>query len=130
MTAGRRVAAHHQAGLVDVHYYFRVVRRRGELRQERRENGILHNEAALELAYVLARQDHRDQAFRAVALTRDSTDVGIRAWVEAALGEQERAVGLLRELGYEPDMHHLAVTNRFRSLLDYQPFQELIRPKG
>ncbi|MCH7876150.1 MAG: hypothetical protein IH965_12725 [Gemmatimonadetes bacterium] len=91
---------------------------------------VLHDNAALELAYVLARQGHRDQAFRAVGLTKWTTNLVVRAWGEAALGERERAVELLRESGVEFYMHNLAMTNHCDSLLDYPPFQELIRPKG
>ena len=54
---------------------------------------------ALELAYVLVMQGHRDQAFRAIGLTPFSNDLVVRAWVEAALGEPERAMELLRECG-------------------------------
>ncbi len=37
---------------------------------------------------------------------------------------------LLRESGWEADMHGIVMTNRWDVLLDYPPFQELIRPKG
>jgi tetratricopeptide (TPR) repeat protein len=92
-----------------------------------------HNDAALELAYVLASQGYRDQAFRAVGLTRGSDDLIVRAWVEAALGERERAMELLRENGYTPRMqglHGLASMSRFSTLWDYPPFQEFTRPQG
>ncbi len=89
-----------------------------------------HDNAAVELAYVLARQGHRDQAFRAVGLTRYSPHLVFRAQLEAALGQRERAVELLRESGWESDMHGIVIANRWNTLLDYPPFQELIRPKG
>ncbi len=85
---------------------------------------------ALELAYVLARQGHRDQAFRAVGLTRWTTNLVVRAWVEATLGERKQAVRLLRESGIQIDKQHFGTGGRFESLLDYPPFQELVRPKG
>lgn len=87
----------------------------------------LQNTAALELANVLARQGHRDQAFRALGLTPYSKLLVPRAGVEAALGEQERAMELLRENGYTPG---LAAHHWFSSLWDYPPFQEFIRPTG
>ena len=88
-----------------------------------------HNNAALELAYVLAMQGYRDQAFRAVGLTAWSNDLAVRAWVEAALGERERAMELLREKGYQP----LIEPERgywMDSMRDYPPYQEFIRPRG
>ena len=88
---------------------------------------------ALELAYVFARQGHRDQAFRAVGLSPYSNDLEVRAWVEAALGEPERATELLRERGYHSEMvgpHGIASMRYFESLLDYPPFQEFIRTRG
>ena len=95
--------------------------------------GGKRNNAALDLAYVLAMQGHRDQAFRAVALTAWSNNLVVRAWVEAALGERERAMELLGENGYTPEMqepHGLASSYQFSSLWDYPPFQEFIRPRG
>ena len=90
-----------------------------------------HNNAALELAYVLARQGHRDQAFRAVGLTSYSNHLVVRAWVEAALGERERAMELWREAGLEIDAHELALSHLLEPLRDYPPFvEEFIRPKG
>ena len=89
------------------------------------------HDTALELAYVLARQGQRDQAFRAVGLTRLPNDLVVRAWVEAALGERERAMELLREAGYETDAHGLATNHKMDSLRDYPPFlEEFIRPTG
>ena len=80
---------------------------------------------------MLARQGQRDQAFRAVGLTRLPNDLVVRAWVEAALGERERAMELLREAGYETDAHGLATNHKMDSLRDYPPFlEEFIRPTG
>jgi tetratricopeptide (TPR) repeat protein len=93
--------------------------------------GPEHNNTALELAYVLANQGKRDQAFSAVGLTGRSNSLTIRAWVEAALGERERAMELLRERGREFDMHELGLSVRFESLRDYPPFvEEFVRPQG
>ena len=90
----------------------------------------MHSNVALELAYVLARQGHREEALRAVGLTRWTTNLVVRAWVEAALGEREQAVRLLRESGIQIDKQHFGTDGRFESLLDYPPFQELVRSKG
>ena len=86
-----------------------------------------HNNAALELAYVLASQGQRDQAYRAVGLTGWSNNLVVRAWVEAALGERERAMELLREKGSQP-LHDTSYW--FDSLRDYPPYQEFIRPRA
>ena len=52
--------------------------------------------------------------------------------VEAALGERERAMELLREAEYEIDMHEMAGgLGTLESLRDYPPFfQEFVRPTG
>ena len=92
-----------------------------------------YNDAAWKLAYVLARQGHRDQAFRALGLTPLSGDLIVRAGLEAALGERERAMELLRESGYTPALqsrHGLVSWHRFSTLWDYPPFQEFIRTRG
>ena len=89
------------------------------------QHTVPHNNAALELAYVLASQGHRDQAFEAVALTQYSDDLVVRAWVEAALGERERAMELLRENGSKPGSQGIhAGVYWLRSMRDYPPFQE------
>ena len=90
--------------------------------------GAYHN-AALELAYVLARQGQRDQAYRAVGLTAWPNSLGVRSWVEAALGERERAVELLRERGRRPDIYG-DTFYKWDSLRDYPPYQEFIRPRA
>ena len=94
--------------------------------------GGANNDAALELAYVLARQGHRDQAFRALGLTGYSNHLYLRAELEAALGERERAMELLREAGWKLDMHGgFANLGSFESLRDYPPFvEEFMRPNG
>ncbi len=92
-----------------------------------------HNNAALELAYVLASQGQRDQAYRAVGVTGWSNNLVVRAWIEAALGERERAMELLRETGYRPTKGHDPYVSwrRFESLRDYPPFaEEFLRPQG
>ena len=86
--------------------------------------------AALELGFVLASQGQRDEAFRALGI-RLSSNPMVRAWVEAALGERERAMELLREAGYEPDIHELGNLGRLESLRDYPPFvEEFMRPNA
>ena len=84
---------------------------------------------ALGLAYVLANQGHRDQAYRALGLIRRPNDPFIRAGLEAALGERERAMRLLRESGYEPWMH-VDRGYEFWPLRDYPAFKEWLRPTG
>ena len=91
-------------------------------------HGPEHNNAALELAYVLAMQGYRDEAFRAVGLTAWSNDLVVRAWVEAALGERERAMELLQESGYQPTEPGRSYW--MDSMRDYPPYQEFIRPRG
>ena len=88
-----------------------------------------HNNAALELAYVLARQGQRDQAYRAVGLAERSNNLAVRAWVEAALGERERAMELLQESGYKPDFHGSG-SYWMDSVMDYPPYQEFIKPRA
>ena len=90
----------------------------------------LHNNAALELAYVLAMQGQRDQAYGAVGLTAWSNNFGVRAWVEAALGERERAMELLRESGYQPGTNGHDMGYWMDSMKDYPPYQEFIRPRA
>ena len=95
-------------------------------------SGRYQQRAARELAYVLANQGHRDQAFRALGQTPFANDLVVRAAVEALLGEKERAMDLLREVGSQPDfqgLHGLARQRQFRSLLDYPPFQDFARPR-
>ena len=87
-----------------------------------------HNNAALELAYVLAMQGQRDQAYRAVGLTAWSNNLVVRAWVEAGFGERERAMELLQESGYQPTEPDRSYW--MDSMRDYPPYQELIRPRG
>jgi len=54
-----------------------------------------------------------------------SDDLVVRAWVEAALGERERAMELLRENGSKPGSQGIhAGVYWLRSLRDYPPFQE------
>ena len=96
---------------------------------------VLHNSAARELAFVLASQGHRDQAFRALGLAPYSNNLGLRAHVEAALGERERAMELLREhrengSGGIGGPHGPASNFWFSSLWDYPPFQEFIGAGG
>jgi tetratricopeptide (TPR) repeat protein len=94
--------------------------------------GGANSNAALELAYVLARQGQRDQAFRALGLSPYSQMLSLRAWVEAALGERERAMELLREAGWKLDMHGgFADLGKLEPLRDYPPFvQEFMRTQG
>ena len=54
----------------------------------------------------------------------------VRAWVEAALGERERAMELLQEDGYQPAMYGHDMGYRMDSMRDYPPYQEFIRPRG
>ena len=81
---------------------------------------------ALELAYVLVMQGHRDQAFRAIGLVGRSDNLVVRAWVEAALGERELAMELLWEAGF-PSEGHRGNYWMDNSMGDYPPYQELIR---
>ena len=89
-----------------------------------------HNNAALELAYVLAKQGQREQAYRAVGLTAWSSNLVVRSWVEAALGERERAMELLQESGIRFDIYGHDTSYWWDSLRDYPPYQEFIRPRG
>ena len=55
-----------------------------------------------------------------------------RAQIAAVLGEQQRAVDLLREafsrgMPYGPYLHRIA---ELQLLADFEPFVELMRPKG
>ncbi len=50
-----------------------------------------------------------------------------RAVTAVAVGDQERAMELLRENGYRPYLH---TQYQLEPLWDYPPFQEFIRPKG
>ena len=84
---------------------------------------------ALVLAYVLANQGHRDQAYRALGLIQRPNDPFARAGLEAALGEREQAMRLLRETGYEPWMH-VDLGYEFWPLRDYPAFKEWLRPTG
>ena len=88
-----------------------------------------YDNAALELAYVLAIQGHRDQTYKAIGLARLSDSPGVHAWVEAALGERERAMELLHESGPWMQRPHEATHPMFGwfwPLRDYPPFLELI----
>ncbi len=79
---------------------------------------------------MLAMQGQRDQAYRAVGLTAFSNDLAVRAWVEAALGERERAMELLQESGYRPDMNGHDLGYWMDSMKDYPPYQKFIRPRA
>ena len=72
---------------------------------------------------MLASQGHRDQAFKALGLTRRPNDSFIRAGLEAALGERERAARLLHESGYRPWMHR-DLAYELWPLRDYPPFKD------
>ena len=104
-----------------------------------RFTGKANRMALLELAYVLASQGYRNQAYRAVSLSQWN-DIGVHTWVEAALGERERAMELLREIRAQRDgakvdmldMHggYLSL-HRLESMRDYPPFvEEFLRPNG
>ena len=89
-----------------------------------------HSNAAFELAYVLASQGQRDQAYAAVGLTAWPNSLFVRATLEAALGERERAMELLQERGYRPDLYEHVTSYWMDSLRDYPPYQEFIRPRA
>ena len=89
-----------------------------------------HN-ATLQLAYALASEGKRDQALRALSITNRPNAPGVLARVEAALGERERAMELLRESGFEIDGHGRAWLGQLESMRDYPPFvEEFMTPKG
>ena len=87
-----------------------------------------HN-TSMQLTYALASQGKRDQAYRAHrTIGINSNDPGSIDWIEAASGERERAMELLRESGYEPDVHR--GLGFLESMRDYPPFvEEFMRPK-
>ena len=90
------------------------------------------------LGAIAARQGNREQALRmdrALAGVRQPYLFGThtlwRARIQALLGDRQSAVVLVREAlsqGY-PHMHALHTDIDFEGLRDYQPFQELLRPK-
>ena len=85
--------------------------------------------SGVELAYVFASQGHRDQAFTVLGQsgqTNPNDDLLYRAEVEALLGEQERAMDLLYELG-SSKMKELHGRGLFWLLREYPPFQEFTR---
>ena len=87
------------------------------------------NNATMQLTYALASQGKRDQAFRTIGVTSYSNLPEVRAWIEAALGERERAMELLRESGFEIEIHR--GLGLLESLREYPPFvEEFMRPKG
>ena len=66
-------------------------------------------------------------------LTGRSNHLIYRAQIEAALGNQDRAMELLRQHGSEPGlqiMHGLALHYGVGSLRNYPPFQEFIKTSG
>ena len=80
---------------------------------------------------MLASKGQRDQAFRAFGLAPNLNNLVVRARIEAALGERERAMELLREAGFQTDAHGLAMLHWFTALKDYPPFlEEFVRPTG
>ena len=85
---------------------------------------------ALALADVLAMQGQREQAYSAVGLTAYSSELRVRASVEAALGERERALELLQKDGYRPEIYEDPHFLPEDSMKDYPPYQEFIRPRG
>ena len=93
-----------------------------------------------QLGVVAARQGDREEASRISRLLeeRDRSPMSPllasqrsayqRAGIAAALGERERAMELLRQLG--GGMVGLHADPLLEPLWDYPPFQELLRPKG
>ena len=81
------------------------------------------NNVTMELTYALASQGERDQAFRTVSVTSYSNLPIVRAWIEAALGERERAMELLRESGFEIEIHGGRL-GFLESMREYPPFVE------
>ncbi len=70
-------------------------------------------------------QGHRDQALGALGQTPWANDLLIRSAFEAALGDRERAMELLRQHGSTPGMQGIhAGVYWLRSMRDYPPFQE------
>jgi tRNA A-37 threonylcarbamoyl transferase component Bud32/TolB-like protein len=116
-------AARHDAGAVDV---------------------LRGYDAATDLDYrgylgvIAARQGNREQALRVDRALAGITQPYLfgrhtmwRARIHALLGDRETAVALVRDglsQGY-PHMHALHGDIDFEGLRDYQPFQELLRPK-
>ncbi|SUZ68065.1 uncharacterized protein METZ01_LOCUS20919 [marine metagenome] len=60
-------------------------------------------------------------------MTGRSNHLIYRAQIEAALGNQDRAMELLRQHGSE---HGLALHHGVGSLRNYPPFQEFIKTSG
>ena len=88
------------------------------------------NNVALALAHVLARQGHRERAYRAVGMSGYPNNTSVLASIEAALGERERAMELLRDGGFEFDVLHSGGLAPLESLRDYPPFvEEFLSPK-
>ncbi len=78
-----------------------------------------------DLAYVLASQGHRDEAYGALGLTAAPDSRFIRAWLEAALGEPERAMEALRQLGpmergLLTDLHSITGSGRCGTILRFR----------
>lgn len=109
----------------------------GQLREAREELSVITAEdpryldATGELGWVLARLGLRDQA---EALSRRLEAIGEEGWrltlqarIAAALGDRDRAVGLLARMPMRGYMHPEL---DFEDLEGYPPFEQLQEPRG
>ena len=85
------------------------------------------------LGVVAARQGDQEEAYRISRLLEEEgqvpSDVAYgRAQIAVALGERERAMELLRQVG--SGLGGLHADPLLEPLWDYPPFKELLRPKG
>ena len=96
------------------------------------EDGPRKDEYLARLGVVAARQGDREEAYRISRLLEEvegpSAGAYGRAQIAVALGERERAMELLRQLGGGMGGWH--ADPLLEPLWDYPPFQELMRPKG
>jgi tetratricopeptide (TPR) repeat protein len=88
-------------------------------------------DAAGELGWVLARLGEHDEARRLSteleAIDEEAWRLLLQARIAAALGEKDRAVGLIARMPTRMTLHQEIL---FESLFGYPPFEELQRPRG
>ena len=100
------------------------------------EDGPRKDEYLAQLGVVAARRGDRAEAYRVSRLLEEGERPSAGAWgrahgraqIAVALGERERAMALLRQLGGGQGGLH--ADPLLEPLWDYPPFKELLRPKG